>query len=84
MALLINDQCINCDVCAPACPNDAISMGAEIYQIDPGACTECRGHHDEPQCMLVCPVECILQDPAHVETEEELMARYRRLTGIAA
>ena len=84
MALLINELCINCDVCAPACPNQAIAMGPEIYQIDPARCTECKGHHDEPQCMLVCPVECILPDPAHPESEEELMARYRQLTGEAA
>lgn len=84
MALLINDLCINCDVCAPACPNDAITMGAEIYEIDPQRCTECKGHHDEPQCMEVCPVECILQDPAHAETEEELMEKFRLLTGVGA
>lgn len=84
MALLINDLCINCDVCAPACPNEAITMGAEIYEIDPQRCTECKGHHDEPQCMEVCPVECILQDPAHAETEEELMEKFRLLTGVGA
>jgi len=84
MALLINDLCINCDVCAPACPNQAIAMGPDIYEIDPSRCTECVGHHDEPQCQLVCPVECIEPDPAHAESEEELMARYRQLTGEAA
>ncbi|MEP7102931.1 MAG: 4Fe-4S binding protein, partial [Burkholderiales bacterium] len=26
MALLITDECINCDVCEPECPNQAISM----------------------------------------------------------
>ena len=26
MALRITDECINCDVCEPQCPNDAISM----------------------------------------------------------
>ncbi|MGW8227873.1 MAG: 4Fe-4S binding protein, partial [Gammaproteobacteria bacterium] len=25
MSLLINDECINCDVCEPECPNGAIS-----------------------------------------------------------
>ena len=84
MALLINELCINCDVCAPACPNQAIAMGAEIYEIDPRRCTECVGHHEEPQCMLVCPVECILKDPAHEEAEEDLMAKYRLLTAAAA
>lgn len=53
MALIITDECINCDVCEPECPNDAISMGPEIYVIDPGKCTECVGHFDEPQCQQV-------------------------------
>ena len=42
MALKITDQCINCDVCEPECPNGAIFMGAEIYVIDPHKCTECE------------------------------------------
>lgn len=79
MALLITDECINCDVCEPECPNDAISMGAEIYQIDPGRCTECVGHFDEPQCVQVCPVACIPVDPHRIESRQTLWARYRQL-----
>jgi ferredoxin len=79
MALLITDECINCDVCEPACPNDAISMGAEFYRIDPHRCTECVGHFDEPQCVTLCPVECIPFDPAWRETKEQLQAKYERL-----
>ncbi len=60
MALLITDECINCDVCEPECPNEAISQGPEIYEIDPNKCTECVGHFDTPQCVAVCPVECII------------------------
>ena len=59
MALKITEECINCDVCEPECPNDAIYQGAEIYEIDPNKCTECVGHFDEPQCRQVCPVDCI-------------------------
>jgi ferredoxin len=81
MALMITTQCINCDVCEPVCPNSAISAGAEIYEIDPQHCTECAGHFAEPQCRLVCPVDCIPLDPRHRETPEELLAKYRRLTG---
>ena len=84
MALMITDECINCDVCEPACPNQAISMGAEFYQIDPGKCTECVGHFDEPQCVVVCPVECIDPDPDIPETHEQLLAKLRRLTEKAA
>ena len=79
MALIITDECINCDVCEPECPNEAISQGAEIYEIDPNKCTECVGHFDEPQCVVVCPVECIEVHPQHQESQETLLARYHRL-----
>ena len=79
MALIITDECINCDVCEPECPNEAISQGAEIYVIDPDKCTECVGAHDEPQCSDVCPADCIIPDPKHVETPDQLRAKYARL-----
>ena len=84
MALLITDECINCDVCEPECPNQAISMGATIYVIDPRRCTECVGHFDEPQCVQVCPVACIPKDPDYAESSETLCAKYRRLQAEAA
>ena len=80
MALMITDECINCDVCEPECPNDAISPGEEIYVIDPSRCTECVGHFDEPQCQQVCPVDCIPLDPEREETKDELMEKYRIIT----
>ncbi len=79
MALLITDECINCDVCEPECPNEAISMGREIYVIDPDKCTECVGHFDEPQCVQVCPVDCIPVNPDRVEDRDALLAKYQRL-----
>ena len=79
MSLLITDECINCDVCEPECPNEAIAMGDEIYEIDPNKCTECVGHYDEPQCVEVCPVDCIPKDPDNEESEDELMLKYERL-----
>ena len=63
MSLLINDECINCDVCEPECPNSAITQGDEIYEIDPSLCTECVGHFDEPQCAAVCPTDACQPDP---------------------
>ncbi len=84
MALMITDECINCDVCEPECPNEAISMGEEIYEIDPDRCTECVGHFDTPQCVAVCPVECIPSDPNHAEDEQALWDKYHRLTGTSA
>jgi ferredoxin len=83
MSLIITDQCINCDVCEPECPNGAISQGPEIYVIDPALCTECVGHFDKPQCVAVCPVDCIPKDPDRVETPEQLQQKYLRLTGQA-
>ena len=80
MALIITDECINCDVCEPECPNGAISAGEEIYVIDFNLCTECVGHFDKPQCQQVCPVDCIPLDPAHVESRDELLAKYAKLT----
>ena len=80
MALKITEECINCDVCEPQCPNEAISMGDEYYIIDPDRCTECVGHFDEPQCKVVCPVDCIELHPQWHEGQDTLMAKYFRLT----
>jgi ferredoxin len=79
MALKITDLCINCDVCEPECPNEAISMGTEIYWIDASKCTECVGHFDQPQCREVCPVDCIPLDPEHTETREQLQRKFEAL-----
>ena len=79
MALLITDECINCDVCEPECPNDAIYMGPDIYEIDPHKCTECVGFFGEAQCAAVCPQECCEPDPDRVEPEAALLERARRL-----
>ena len=83
MALTITDRCINCDLCEPECPNEAIAMGEEIYRIDPARCTECVGHYEAPQCRAVCPVDCIPLDVMHVESREDLFAKYRRLVAAA-
>ena len=79
MALIINDDCTSCDLCVDECPNEAISEGEDIYLIEPSKCTECVGAHDEPQCLEVCPLECIEIDPNHQESNEELLAKYEAL-----
>lgn len=81
MSLKITELCVNCDVCEPVCPNQAISLGAEIYEIAPNRCTECVGHYDVPQCVEVCPVECIVADPQHPESRVQLLAKFDLLTG---
>jgi len=82
MALMITEDCINCNACADECPNDAISEGESIYVINPDLCTECVGFFDEPQCVSVCPVEgTIVPDPNHQETKEELLAKKEKNAG---
>ena len=82
MALMITDECINCDVCEPECPNEAISPGAEFFEIDPQKCTECVGHFDTPQCVEVCPVECIPKNPEYAENPQQLMLKYEQLMAV--
>lgn len=81
MAYLITDACINCEVCEPECPNEAISAGADFCEINPDRCTECVGHYPQPQCIAICPIECIVHHPKRVETREQLQEKYRRLVG---
>jgi ferredoxin len=81
MALMILDDCTNCDACKPVCPNQAISVSDPIYVIDPMKCTECVGAEDEPQCILMCPASCIEPNPDWPETQEELQAKYEMLHG---
>ncbi|AOR59781.1 YfhL family 4Fe-4S dicluster ferredoxin [Pectobacterium parmentieri] len=77
MALLITHKCINCDMCEPECPNQAISMGMDIYEIDTTLCTECVGHYDTPTCQKVCPIDnTIVKDPNHIEGNEALWEKY--------
>lgn len=81
MALKILDSCINCDMCDPECPNQAISLGEEIYEINPDLCTECVGHYDNPTCVSVCPIDCIIVDPERQETEDELADKFVKIHG---
>ena len=75
MAYLINEDCINCGACEPECPNEAISEDDPVYTINPDLCTECVGYHEEPQCISVCPVDCIEVNPDYKETKEQLLKK---------
>jgi len=81
MALKILDSCINCDMCDPECPNEAISLGDAIYEIDVDKCTECVGHYEKPTCVSVCPIDCVKPDPDNIENEEALLAKFISLHG---
>ena len=61
MSTLITDECINCGVCEPECPNTAISEGEDFYEIEDDLCTECVGFHGEEACQEVCPVDCFYE-----------------------
>lgn len=80
MAMMITAECINCDVCVPECPNEAIAQGDDIYVVDAARCTECVGHFEEAQCVQVCPVDCIVVDDAMGESQDELWAKFQRIT----
>ena len=79
MATVITEECINCGACEPECPNVAITEGDPIYKIDPNKCTECVGHFDSSRCAAVCPVDACTPAPAHKETKEQLLARFKKL-----
>ena len=83
MATIITDECINCGVCEPECPNNAIDDGSgeglDYFYIDPELCTECVGFHGEEACQEVCPVDCCIPDEDIVESEEVLLERANKL-----
>ena len=83
MSLLIQSTCVNCDMCLPECPNEAIVVGAEIYEILPQLCTECVGFYDQPQCQKVCPIDkCIVLDENNIESEQSLWQKFAQLENI--
>ena len=59
---------------------DGQGVGDNIYIITHDRCTECVGHFDTPQCVEVCPVECIPKDPDYPETHEQLMQKFLELS----
>jgi len=65
MAVMITQECINCDACAPECPVAAIlpddneknpHEGVKFY-VKPESCVECVSHADTPRCAEACTTE---------------------------
>ena len=79
MPYKINEECISCGACEPECPNQAIKEGDTIYVIDPERCTECVGSFDSSKCVEVCPVDATVKDESHVESREQLLAKWKKL-----
>jgi len=61
MTMTIADECISCGAWKPGCPKQSVSQGEKIYVINQETCVECVGHNDSPQCISVCPVDCIVK-----------------------
>jgi ferredoxin len=78
MAYKITEDCINCGACEPDCKNEAIKEAETIYTIDPNKCTECVGWFESSKCAEVCPVDACVPDPAHKETRQQLLEKWRK------
>ena len=50
MARVISDECVSCGTCEGECPVNAISAGANHYEIDESVCIDCGA------CEAACPV----------------------------
>ena len=79
MSYKITADCISCGACEPECPNQAIKEGDSIYVINPDKCTECVGSFESSRCAAVCPVDACVPDPAHKETREQLLDKWKKL-----
>jgi ferredoxin len=79
MSYKISEDCISCGACQAECRNEAISEGESSYVIDPNKCTECVGFYANSKCAEVCPVDACIADPAHKESREQLLAKWKKL-----
>ncbi|WP_315816577.1 4Fe-4S binding protein [Paraflavitalea speifideaquila] len=55
-------------------------ISTNYYYIVPDKCTECQGFHEEPQCVVACPVDSCVPDDMYQETVEELIAKRQKCT----
>ena len=85
MALMITDACINCDVCEPECPNEAISAGEEYLRDRSREMHRVR----RPLRRAAVPAACVRWTASRltrtvVETKEQLHEKYLRLQACQA
>ena len=79
MAYKITEECISCGACEVECKNNAIKEANAIYVIEADKCTECVGWYSTAKCVEQCPVDCCVLDPAHQETKEQLLEKWKKL-----
>ena len=79
MAYKITEECITCGACETECKNEAITEGDSQFNIDPTKCTECIGWFETSKCAEVCPVDACIPDPAHQESKEQLLEKWKKL-----
>ncbi len=79
MAYKITEECISCGACETECPNEAITEGETIYDVEPDKCTECVGSFDSSRCADVCPVDACIEDEDRKESRDTLMDRWKAL-----
>ncbi len=72
MALLITDQCINCDMCLPECPNEAIHECEKVYEIDVAIAQNVLGFMTIKPAFQSVQLNVLCPHPEHVETKEQL------------
>jgi len=79
MSFKISEDCFCCGMCVRVCKNNAIVEGESQYVIDPDLCTECVGWFKSPRCTSICLEYYPVPDPAHKESREELLTKWRKL-----
>jgi len=70
---------MNCGTCKIECSNDAISTVDDRCVIDPEKCTECVGNFESSKCAEACPLSICVPDPAHLESKEQLLEKWKKL-----
>jgi len=78
MAVIIEQDCIGCTKCIPACPVDAILGAAkQMHTVLAAECTGCE------LCLPSCPVDCIVMQPLPAESLATWAARRRERAALA-
>ena len=77
---VIEEECINCDLCVPACPDGGVSYdkNRNTFVVDTEKCTECIERDGVHQCASMCPVDCMEVDSEKKESKEDLWLKVEK------